>query len=140
MRGRKPDQFRLKPKDEIILRELRRDGRTPLMVARHAQILLNRANDEERVVHLGEKVELGRTAIWWVCERYRQVGLEAGRYDVLRSGRPRAFPPGQRFATCRRVSMSCSHPSMPLGSIRPSLCWKPSPNTTCCAQAGVVVS
>ena len=38
MHGRKPDQFRLKPKDGIVLRELLRDGRTPLLVARRAQI------------------------------------------------------------------------------------------------------
>ena len=32
----------------------------------------------------------------------------------------------------------CSRRSMPLGSIRPSPCWKPSPNATCCAEAGAV--
>jgi hypothetical protein len=93
MRGRKPDRFRLKPKDEIVLRELLQDGRTPLMVARHAQILLNRANHEQRVVHLGERIELDRTTIWRVCERYRQGGLEAALYDAPRSGRPRVFSP-----------------------------------------------
>ena len=93
MHGRKPDQFRLKPKDEIVLRELLRDGRTPLIVARRAQILLHRADDEQRVVHLGEKVDLDRATIWRVCERYRQGGLEAALYDAPRSGRPRVFPP-----------------------------------------------
>ena len=91
MHGRKPDQFRLKPKDEIVLRELLRDGRTPLLVARRAQILLHRADDEQRVVHLGEKVDVDRTTIWRVCERYRQGGLEAALYDASRSGRPRVF-------------------------------------------------
>jgi hypothetical protein len=91
MHGRKPDQFRLKPKDEIVLRELLRDGRTLLLVARRAQILLHRADDERRVVHLGEKIDLDRTTIWRVCERYRQGGLEAALYDAPRSGRPRVF-------------------------------------------------
>ena len=91
MHGRKPDQFRLKPKDEIILCELLRDGRTPLLVARRARILLHRADDEQRVVHLGEKVDLDRTTIWRVCERYRQRGLEAALYDAPRSGRPCVF-------------------------------------------------
>jgi hypothetical protein len=91
MHGRKPDQFRLKPKDEIVLRELLRDGRTPLLVARRAQILLHRADDEQRVVRLGEKVDLDRTTLWRVCERYRQGGLEAALYDAPRSGRPRVF-------------------------------------------------
>ena len=91
MHGRKPDQFRLKPKEEIVLREVLRDGQTPLRVARRAQILLHRADDEQRVVHLGEKVEMDRTTIWRVCERYRQGGLEAALYDAPRSGRPRVF-------------------------------------------------
>jgi hypothetical protein len=39
MRGRKPDEFVLKPNDEAFLRELLRDGHTPLKVARRAQIL-----------------------------------------------------------------------------------------------------
>ena len=91
MHGRKPDQFRLEPKDEIVLRELLRDGRTPLLVARRAQILLHRADDEQRIVHLGEKVDLDRTTIWRVCERYRQSGLEAALYDAPRSGRPCVF-------------------------------------------------
>src|SRR5512136_2602830 len=91
MRGRKPDQFRLKPTDETVLRELLRDGQTPLFVARRAQILLHRANAEQRVVHLGAKVDVDRTTIWRVCERYRQGGLEAALYDAPRSGRPRVF-------------------------------------------------
>ena len=91
MHGRKPDQFRLKPKDEIVLRELLRDGRTPLLVAHRAQILLHRADDEQRVVHLGDKVDLNRSTIWRVCERYRQGGLEAALYDAPRSDRPRVF-------------------------------------------------
>jgi hypothetical protein len=91
MHGRKPDKFSLKPKDEISLRKLLRDGRTPFWVARRAQILLNRANDEQRVVRLGEKVEVDRTTIWRVCERYRQSGLDAALYDAPRSGRPRVF-------------------------------------------------
>jgi hypothetical protein len=93
MHGRKPDQFRLKLKDEIVLRELLHDGRTPFFVARRAQILLRRADGEQRVVHLGEKVDVERTTIWRVCERYRQGGLEAALYDAPRSGRPRVFSP-----------------------------------------------
>ena len=93
MRGRKPDKFVLKPKDEIVLRELLRDGHTPLKVARRAQILLNRNDEQQRVVFLGEKVEQDTATIWRVCERYRQGGLPAALYDAPRAGRPRVFSP-----------------------------------------------
>jgi hypothetical protein len=95
MRGRKPDKFVLKSKDEIFVRELLRDGHTPLKVARRAQILLNRNNEQQRVILLGEKVEQDTATIWRVCERYRQGGLEAALYDAPRAGRPRVFSPGR---------------------------------------------
>ena len=91
MRGRKPEEFRLKPKDETYLRELLRDCQTTLKVARRAQILLGRTDVEQRIVVLGEKVEQDRATIWRVCERYRQHGLQAALYDASRSGRPRVF-------------------------------------------------
>lgn len=93
MRGRKPEPFRLKPKDKTYLHELLRDGQTLLKVARRAQILLGRTDVEQRILSLGEKVEQDRTTIWRVCERYDQSGLEAALYDAPRSGRPRIFPP-----------------------------------------------
>ena len=98
MRGRKPEPFRLKPKDQTYLHDLLRDGQTPLKVARRAQILLGRANGEQRILSLGEKVERERTTIWRVCERYDQGGLAAALYDAPRSGRPRVFSP-QRTPT-----------------------------------------
>src|SRR5574342_1415725 len=91
MRGRKPSKVELKPKDKTFLRELLRDGQTPLKVARRAQILLSRADDQQRVVLLGEKVEQTASTIWRVCERYRQSGVQAALYDAPRSGRPRVF-------------------------------------------------
>lgn len=93
MRGRKPEPFRLKPKDKTYLHELLRDGQTLLKVARRAQILLGRTDVEQRILSLGEKVEQDRTTIWRVCERYDQSGLEAALYDAPRSGRPRIFSP-----------------------------------------------
>ena len=93
MRGRKPDEFVLKPNDEAFLRELLRDGHTPLKVARRAQILLNRNNEQQRVVLLSDKVDQDAATIWRVCERYRLGGLEAALYDTPRSGRPRVFSP-----------------------------------------------
>ncbi len=93
MRGRKPDKFVLKQRDKAFLRDLLRDGQTPLKVARRAQILLGRNREQQRVVLLGEKVEQDVATIWRVCERYRQGGLQAALYDAPRSGRPRVFFP-----------------------------------------------
>lgn len=93
MHGRKPDKFVLQPKDKVFLHELLRDGHTPLTVARRAQILLSRSDEQQRVVRLGEKIEQDAATIWRVCERYRQDGLEAALYDAPRSGRPRVFSP-----------------------------------------------
>jgi len=83
----------LKPRDEVFLRELLRDGQIPLKVARRAQILLNRNDEQQRVVFLGAKVEQDTATIWRVCERYRQGGLAAALYDAPRAGRPRVFSP-----------------------------------------------
>ena len=91
MRGRQPDKFELKPKDKTYLRGLLRDGQTPLRVARRAQILLNRADDQLRVRLLSETIGQAPATIWRVCERYRQAGLQAALYDAPRSGRPRVF-------------------------------------------------
>ena len=93
MRGRKPDQFRLKRKDACTLRELLRDGQTPLKVARRAQILLGRTDDEQPLGRLSETVAQARTTLWRVCDRYEQGGLEAALYDAPRAGRPRGFSP-----------------------------------------------
>jgi len=91
MRGRKPEQFALRPKPKTFLRELLRDGQTPLKVARRAQILLSRADDQQRLVLLGEKVEQNASTLWRVCDRYRRFGLQAALYDAPRSGRPHIF-------------------------------------------------
>jgi len=91
MRGRKPDKFVLKSKDEACLHELLRDGQLPLKVARRAQILLSRNQEQQRVVLRGERIEQDATTVWRVCERYRQGGLPAALYDAPRSGRPRVF-------------------------------------------------
>lgn len=93
MRGRRPDEFVLRPEDETFLCELLRDGRTPLRVARRAQILLSRNNEQQRVVLLSDKVDQDTATIWRVCERYRRGGLLAALYDAPRSGRPRVFSP-----------------------------------------------
>lgn len=92
MRGRIPDKLVLTAPDVVTLHELLRDGQTPWKVARRAQILLGRADDQQRVVLLGDKVDQDEATIWRVCERYRQGGLTVALYDAPRAGRPRVFP------------------------------------------------
>jgi hypothetical protein len=91
MRGRKPEPFGLNTKDKKALQQLLRDGQTPLRVARRAQILLSCAEVGQRVIMVSDKVDLNRTTVWRVCERYRAAGLTAALYDAPRSGHPRVF-------------------------------------------------
>ena len=91
MRGRKPERLVLKSKDKKLLQQLLRDGQTPLRVARRAQILLNCAETEHRVLAVSDKIGQARTTVWRVCDRYRAQGLEAALYDAPRIGRPRVF-------------------------------------------------
>jgi hypothetical protein len=93
MGGRSPDKFVLKRKDKTFLLEVLRDGQTSLKVARRALILLGRANGQQSIATLEEKVEQDRTTIWRVCGRYEDGGLDAALYDAPRSGRPRVFSP-----------------------------------------------
>ena len=91
MRGRKPEKFQLKPTDKAYLRKLLRDGETPWRIARRAQILLQRADQEQRVGALGEKLEQNASTVWRICQRYREGNLQAALYDAPRPGRPRVF-------------------------------------------------
>jgi hypothetical protein len=93
MGGRPPDKFVLKRKDKALLLDVLRDGQTPLKVARRALILLGRANGQQSIATLEEKVEQDRTTIWRVCERYEDGGLDAALSDAPRSGHPRVFFP-----------------------------------------------
>lgn len=108
MRGRKPNKFRLKARDETALRKLLRDGQTPIRIARRAQILLSRAKLQRQVEVLGETVGQDRTTIWRVCDRYRHWGLQAALYDAARPGRPRSFP---RHARKKIERLACREPA-----------------------------
>ena len=50
---------------------------SPIRVARRAQILLSRANGQQRVVSLGETVGQDTSTVWRLCERYRRFGIES---------------------------------------------------------------
>ena len=91
MRGREPKLLALDAKDKKALQQLLRDGQTPLRVARRAQSLLSCAEVGQRVMLVSNKVDLNRTTVWRVCERYREAGLAAALYDAPRAGHPRVF-------------------------------------------------
>ena len=91
MHGRKPEKFQLKPTDKAYLRKLLRDGGTPWRIARRAQILLQRAEKNQRVGSLSEKFVQSASTIWRICQRYCDGDLQAALYDAPRSGRPRVF-------------------------------------------------
>jgi len=71
---------------------LLRDGRTEQRVARRARILLAMADPATVVERLAAQVAQTRVAIWKLCRRYDEVGLEAV-FDAPRSGRPWEISP-----------------------------------------------
>jgi len=91
MRGRKPEKFQLKQTDKAYLRKLLRDGKTAWRIARRAQILLQRADQKQRVGALSKKFSQSASTVWRICQRYRDGDLQAALYDAPRSGRPRVF-------------------------------------------------
>jgi hypothetical protein len=82
----------LQKTDRLQLDSLLSDGRTEQRVARRARILLAMTDPETVVERLAEQVAQTRVAIWKLCRRYEEVGLEAV-FDAPRSGRPWEISP-----------------------------------------------
>ena len=92
MRGRKPNELTLRPKDKRTLQQLLRDSHISQRLAQRARILLACAQ-KQRTNQVAFQVAQRRSTVWRVCERYRQSGLQAALYDASRSGHPRVFSP-----------------------------------------------
>lgn len=92
MRRRPPHLIKLSEQDKQKLVNLVRDGRTEQRVARRARILLAMADPQTVVEQLSKKVELTRVAIWKLCRRYEEGGIETV-FDVPRPGRPWEISP-----------------------------------------------
>ena len=92
MRGRKPHLISLSEVDRIELERIVGIGRTEQRVARRARILLSMEKPQTRVEELAEHHEITRVAIWELCRKYSERGINAV-YDAPRSGRPRVFSP-----------------------------------------------
>jgi len=82
----------LSEQDRQLLESLAHDGRTEQRVARRARIWLAMADPETVVEQLSGKVEVTRVAIWQLCRRYEEIGIEA-IFDAPRSGRPWEISP-----------------------------------------------
>lgn len=92
MRRRPPNVIELTPEEVVPLEQLIRDGRTEQRVARRARILLAMSQPETVVQQLAERVGLTRAAIWALCHRYDEIGIEV-IFDAPRSGRPWEISP-----------------------------------------------
>lgn len=90
MKGRKPRLLSLSEADKSELQKIVRSGKTEQRIARRARILLALASPQTVVNELAKYVQMTPTAIWQICRRYDQRGIEA-IYDAPRSGRPRFF-------------------------------------------------
>lgn len=92
MRRRPPHLIELLPSDRQRLESLLHDGRTEQRVARRARILLAMTDPETVVAQLAAQVALTRFAIWDLCRRYKEAGVEAV-FDAPRLGRPWKISP-----------------------------------------------
>jgi hypothetical protein len=92
MRRRPPHLIEMSQTDRRQLESLLRDGRTEQRVTRRARILLAMTNPETVVEQLAQQVAQTRFAIWNLCRRYEEMGIEA-IFDAPRSGRPWEISP-----------------------------------------------
>ena len=92
MRGRKPHLISLSEVDRMELQRIIGIGKTEQRVARRARILLSMEKPQTRLEELAEHHEMTRVAIWELCRKYAERGINAV-YDAPRSGRPRVFSP-----------------------------------------------
>jgi biotin operon repressor len=92
MRRRPPSVIELTPEDRVPLEQIIRDGRTEQRVARRARILLAMSRPETVVQQLADQAGLTRAAIWALCRRYEEIGIDV-IFDAPRSGRPWEISP-----------------------------------------------
>src|SRR5436853_6931350 len=92
MRRRPPHLIELSEQDQQLFEDLVQDGRIEQRVVRRARILLAMSDPATVIAQLADKVEVTRVAIWQLCRRYEELGLEAV-FDAPRSGRPWEISP-----------------------------------------------
>jgi biotin operon repressor len=92
MRRRPPHLIELSEQDQQLFEDVVQDGRVEQRVARRARILLAMTDPATVVEQLADKVEVTRVAIWQLCRRYEELGLDAV-FDAPRAGRPWEISP-----------------------------------------------
>ena len=86
-RGRPSHRIQLAPQARAELEKLARNRRAAPRLAHRARVLLAVSESQSSLRRLAAKLGLSRQAIWALCRRFKERGLEALR-DAPRSGRP----------------------------------------------------
>lgn len=107
MRGRAPHRVELSESDHTVLWRVVHNGRSEQRVARRARILLAMADPAPAVEELSDHLEVSRKAIWSLCRRYEERGLDA-IHDAARSGRPCVLSSLQRVQI---EQLACCEPA-----------------------------
>jgi len=108
-------EIQLKPQERETLKVLCSSGVASVRVLQRAQTLL--ALDQGILdQQIAAVLQIERTRIWRVRQRYINAGLKAALYDRPRSGRPTEY--GDK-AEAELVALACSNP--PLGQSQWSL-------------------
>ena len=99
-------EISLKADERAQLKAICTAGICPVRVLQRAQILL--ALDQKILdQQIATVLQIDRTRIWRVRQRYLAAGIEGGIYERERSGRPREY--GDK-AEAELVALACSDP------------------------------
>jgi putative transposase len=102
----KRTEIQLEPEEREILKAMCSSGVASVRVLQRAQTLLaldQGIQDQQIAVVL----QIERTRIWRLRQRYRDDGLEAALYERPRSGRPTEY---DEKAEAELVALACSDP------------------------------
>src|SRR5215475_2260474 len=97
MRGRRPDELKLRGVDQAELVRIAHCDTLPWFQVRRARIILGIAAGQRREV-LAAELDCDESTIWRTCQRYQRTGLMGLLVDQRRghSGRELQITPVQR--------------------------------------------
>ncbi len=91
MRGRQAKWLNLSKDDQEVLQRLAWDKNSVPRTARRAHVLLAMSDRTTCVKKLAKRVELTRSAVWRLCRRFDERGIDV-LFDARRPGRPKRVP------------------------------------------------
>ncbi len=91
MRGRQAKWLSLSQDDQEALQRLAWDRDSVPRTTRRAHVLLAMSDRTTCVKKLAKRVELTRSAVWRLCRRFNERGLNA-LFDAPRPDRPKCIP------------------------------------------------